>query len=417
MREVELAALPDGTGQDGAAGGLQPGMVVADDEADATHAAVDQAVEEGSPVDFGFRGIAGDAEHAPSPVRPDANSGEQGGIADHAAVAQLLVAGVEEEIVDLAQRPAAPGSEFLVQQSGSSADLGRRQALQAELGHHLGGIAGGDALHVHLGDRQHHRSRGSAPTFQRLRIERLVNSGGLGDVDGHRSCRGIDCLALVAVGMAAPIGVAFVQPGPEEALPLQAHSEIEQRREHLRHPLRAFGDELFHESGHDRILGLRHPVFLLDTRNNRFAVEPLLQPNFQTSGYTSRMTRQVEALIAGTHLAGTKARRVRRALAALFRGAVGKDAVSRIWRKVKTDWETWSKRPRGEEDVVRLILDGTVVRVRLDKKAASISLLIVLGVHRDGQKGLLAVKNMGGESVAAWRALLDDLIARGLKTP
>src|SRR5512144_2013038 len=82
----------------------------------------------------------------------------------------------------------------------------------------------------------------------------------------------------------------------------------------------------------------------------------------------ARMTRQVEALIAGTYLAGTNTRRVRRALAALFKGAIGKDAVSRIWRKVKTDWEAWSKRPLGEEDIVRLILDGTVVRVRLDKK-------------------------------------------------
>ena len=131
----------------------------------------------------------------------------------------------------------------------------------------------------------------------------------------------------------------------------------------------------------------------------------------------ARMTRQVEALIAGTYLAGTNTRRVRRALAALFKGAIGKDAVSRIWRKVKTDWETWSKRRLDAEDVVRLILDGTVVRVRLDKKATSISLLVVLGVRRDGQKVLLAVKNMGGESEAAWRALLDDLLARGLKTP
>ena len=83
----------------------------------------------------------------------------------------------------------------------------------------------------------------------------------------------------------------------------------------------------------------------------------------------ARMTRQVEALIAGTYLAGTNTRRVRRALAALFKGAIGKDAVSRIWRKVKTDWEAWSKCPLDEEDIVRLILDGTVVRVRLDKKA------------------------------------------------
>jgi putative transposase len=131
----------------------------------------------------------------------------------------------------------------------------------------------------------------------------------------------------------------------------------------------------------------------------------------------ARMTRQVEALIAGTYLAGTNTRRVRRALAALFRGSIGKDTVSRVWRKVKTDWEAWSKRSLADEDIVRLILDGTVVRVRLDRKATSISLLVVLGVRRDGQKVLLAVRNMGGESEAAWRALLDDLVARGLKTP
>ena len=43
----------------------------------------------------------------------------------------------------------------------------------------------------------------------------------------------------------------------------------------------------------------------------------------------ARMTRQAEALIAGTYLAGTNTRRVRRALAALFKGAIGKDTVSR----------------------------------------------------------------------------------------
>ena len=41
----------------------------------------------------------------------------------------------------------------------------------------------------------------------------------------------------------------------------------------------------------------------------------------------ARMTRQVEALIAGAYLSGTNTRRVRRALGALFKGAVGKDVV------------------------------------------------------------------------------------------
>ena len=42
---------------------------------------------------------------------------------------------------------------------------------------------------------------------------------------------------------------------------------------------------------------------------------------------------------------------------------------------------------------------------------------MVLGVRRDGPKVLLAVKNMGGESEAAWRGVLDGLIARALRTP
>ena len=131
----------------------------------------------------------------------------------------------------------------------------------------------------------------------------------------------------------------------------------------------------------------------------------------------ARMTRQVEALVASAYLSGTNTRRVRRALGALFKGAIGKDVVSRVWRKLKADWEAWTRRDLVAEDIVRLVLDGSVVRVRLDRKATNVSLLVVLGVRRDGQKVLLAVRNMGGESEAAWRGVLDDLIARGLRTP
>jgi transposase-like protein len=101
----------------------------------------------------------------------------------------------------------------------------------------------------------------------------------------------------------------------------------------------------------------------------------------------------------------------------VFRGAVSKDTVSRVWRKIKGDWEAWNKRDLGPEDIIRLILDGTTVRVRIDRKATTISLLIVLGVRRDGQKVLLAIRSMGGESEAAWRTVLDDMAVRGLKKP
>jgi hypothetical protein len=49
--------------------------------------------------------------------------------------------------------------------------------------------------------------------------------------------------------------------------------------------------------------------------------------------------------------------------------------VSRVWRKVKGDWDAWNARSFAEEPIIRLILDGTV-RVRLDRKATAIVLLV-----------------------------------------
>ena len=130
-----------------------------------------------------------------------------------------------------------------------------------------------------------------------------------------------------------------------------------------------------------------------------------------------RLTKTAEALIASVYLSGTNTRRVKRALFALFKGAVSKDVVSRAWRKVKVDWDAWCARSLADEDIIRLILDGTVIKTRIDKKATNISVLAAIGVRRDGQKVLLSVMNMGGESTAAWRQFLDDLDTRGLKRP
>jgi putative transposase len=130
-----------------------------------------------------------------------------------------------------------------------------------------------------------------------------------------------------------------------------------------------------------------------------------------------RLSRRAEALIAEAYLAGMNTRRVRQALAKLFEGHIGKDVVSRAWQKTRAAWQAWQERDLAGDDIVRLILDGTVVKVRLDRKATAISLLIALGIRRDGQKVVLAIRNMGGESAAAWRAVLDDLTSRGLARP
>ena len=139
-----------------------------------------------------------------------------------------------------------------------------------------------------------------------------------------------------------------------------------------------------------------------------------------------RLTKKAEALIASVYLAGTNTRRVKRALYGLFEGAVSQDVVSqdvvsRAWRKVKVDWDAWVARDLTDEDIVRLILDGTVIKTRLDPKATNIPVLAAIGVRRDGQKVRLSIKNMGknmgAESKAAWGTFLGDLDVRGLKLP
>lgn len=130
-----------------------------------------------------------------------------------------------------------------------------------------------------------------------------------------------------------------------------------------------------------------------------------------------RLTPGAVSLIGSAYLAGVNTRRVRRALASLFGGAVSQDTVSRAWRTVQTDFAAWNRRDLTQEPMVRLILDGTVVRVRLDRKATSLSILVAMGVRADGQKVLLGLKALAGESAEAWRELLDDMAARGLCAP
>src|SRR5262249_19647408 len=135
-----------------------------------------------------------------------------------------------------------------------------------------------------------------------------------------------------------------------------------------------------HRHGHRsrKLLGSFGPVEIAVPRAR------LNKPDGKTTEWKSqslrayqRRTQAADALIAGVYLSGTNTRRVRRALRSLFGGAVGKDTVSRVWRKVKSDWDAWNARPLAAEPIVRLILDGTVVRVRLDRKATANSLLLL----------------------------------------
>jgi transposase-like protein len=133
--------------------------------------------------------------------------------------------------------------------------------------------------------------------------------------------------------------------------------------------------------------------------------------------YQRRMQEVNEAVIA-TYLAGGNTRRIRGALQPLLKAApLSKSAVSRVIATLKGGLEAWRTRSLVELDVIYVYLDGFALRVRSGGKVVSVPVLGVVGVLVDGGKQLLALELCGGESFAAWKGCLDDLVARGLRAP
>ena len=131
-----------------------------------------------------------------------------------------------------------------------------------------------------------------------------------------------------------------------------------------------------------------------------------------------RRTERVDGALLGAYLSGINTRRLRGALAPLLREAsLSKDAVSRLVGRLRDEFNAWSTRDLAAEEVCYLFLDGWYPRVRIGKKRARVPVLVTLGVCADGRRIVLDMRIAGQESEAAWRDLLQSLVARHLSTP
>jgi transposase-like protein len=131
-----------------------------------------------------------------------------------------------------------------------------------------------------------------------------------------------------------------------------------------------------------------------------------------------RRLPEVNEAIAATYLAGGNTRRIRGALQPLLKAApLSKSSVSRVVATLKDGLAAWRTRPLGDVDALFLYLDGFALRVRSAGKVVSVPVLGVVGVLPDGRKQLLALDLCAGESFAAWKGCLDDLVGRGLRPP
>lgn len=131
-----------------------------------------------------------------------------------------------------------------------------------------------------------------------------------------------------------------------------------------------------------------------------------------------RRSPKIESLLPVLYLKGLSTNDFQSALSEfLGKGTMGLSAASitklkRVW---EAEFSKWRKRPI-TKNYVYLWADGVNVEVRLgedDKRC----LLVVIGVTEDGQKEVLAVEGGYRESKDSWRAVLNSLIARGLKAP
>jgi transposase-like protein len=133
--------------------------------------------------------------------------------------------------------------------------------------------------------------------------------------------------------------------------------------------------------------------------------------------YQRRMPEVNEAMVA-TYLAGGNTRRIRGALQPLLKAApLSKSAVSRVVATLKDGLEAWRTRSLADLDAIFVYLDGFALRIRSAGKVVSVPVLGVIGVLPDGHKHLLTLELCSGESFTAWKGCLDDLVARGLRTP
>ncbi len=127
-----------------------------------------------------------------------------------------------------------------------------------------------------------------------------------------------------------------------------------------------------------------------------------------------RMTGDVEEAVLEMYLSGISVRKIAGVTEALSRVKVGKDAVSRIARRLEEEQREWRERSLEEKAYPYLYLDATYLKVRWGASVTNLALLACVGVDEEGFREVLAVEVAGSEKGAAYASLLRGLVDRGL---
>lgn len=131
-----------------------------------------------------------------------------------------------------------------------------------------------------------------------------------------------------------------------------------------------------------------------------------------------RRTREVDAAVLGAYLAGGNTRRLRTALKPLLgEKNLSRSAISRVVGRLRTLFADWQARDLSCESLAVVYFDGIYLPVRLARRVVRVPVLVALGVRENGQKVLMTLQLVSGETTAAWAELISDMARHGLTAP
>jgi putative transposase len=128
-------------------------------------------------------------------------------------------------------------------------------------------------------------------------------------------------------------------------------------------------------------------------------------------------TNALETLVISCWVRGLSDRDVEATLVEVFGedAKISRTTVSRICQRLREEFDAWKRRDLTGTRIDYLFLDGSFFKMHPKAKAEPV--LAAWGIDTDGKPCFLGLAPGAAESTDAWRALLADLIDRGLGAP
>ena len=152
-------------------------------------------------------------------------------------------------------------------------------------------------------------------------------------------------------------------------------------------------------------------VELPQTRETEFSFRSVILELWQ------RRSENLEKLIPALYVKGLSQRDIERALKEnLGVDKVSRSVVSKLSKKIYSDFDQWRKRDLSGHKILYFFLDAHYLALRqgTDKKEG---VLVAWGITEEGKKVLLHIDRGERESYDCWKTFVEDMKLRGLNEP